>query len=91
MDMYNRVRNVTMVEANKTTLAHFTEMAMRSLLIPINTALLEPKKNLSGNRAPTIPDDSKVQVPVKHDLREVFERDKFDGKFVGKGELHYIC
>ena len=39
---------------------------------------------------PIFPDESGVQAPVEHDFSEIFERDKFDGKFVGKGELHYI-
>ena len=29
-------------------------------------------------------------MPGKYDFSDTFERDKFDGKFVGKGELHYI-
>ena len=41
--------------------------------------------------APTVPGDIDLQVPLKHDLSEIFERDKFDGKCFGKGELHYIC
>ena len=76
-----------MVKANTTALAHSTEMAIWRLLIPTNTALLEPQKNLSGARAPTVPHDSEVQVPVKHEFREVFEMYKLDGK----GELHHIC
>ena len=27
---------------------------------------------------------------MKHDSSKIFERDNFDGKFVGNGELHYI-
>ena len=76
-----------MVKANMTALANFTDMEMWRLLIPTNTDLLEPHKNLSGARSPTVPNDSEVQVPVKHDFREVFEREQFDGKFVGKGEF----
>ena len=58
-----------MVEANNTALAHLTEMVMWILLIPINIDLLDPHKILSGARAPTVPDESEVQVPVKHDSR----------------------
>ena len=41
--------------------------------------------------APTVPDGRDVQVPVKHEFSETFERDKFDGKFFVKGDLHYTC
>ena len=28
-------------------------------------------------------------MPVKYDFNETFEREKFDGDFFGKGDLHY--
>ena len=28
---------------------------------------------------------------MKRDFSEKFEREKFDGGFIGKVELHYIC
>ena len=90
MAMQYRVRNVTMAEANKTPLAHFMETATWRLLRPIDTPVVEPQNEFTGARAPTVPDDSDVQVPVKHDFSEAFERNKFDGKFVGKGESHNI-
>ena len=34
--------------------------------------------------------ESYVHVPVKHELSETFEREKFYEKFVGEGELHYL-
>ena len=40
--------------------------------------------------APTFLDESDVKVPVKNDFSEVFERDKFNGKFVGKVQLHNL-
>ena len=33
---------------------------------------------------PTVPDDSGVQVSVKHDFNEIFERNKFDCNFLVK-------
>ena len=46
--------------------------------------------NSSGNKAPTVLDESDVQVPVKHDFSDIFERDKFDGEFVVKCEWRNI-
>ena len=43
-----------------------------------------------GDRAPIVLENSGVQVPVKHDFSETFERDNSDGKFVVKGEFHDI-
>ena len=90
MDMQNRVRNVTMAEANKTPLAHFMETATWRLLRPIDTPAVEPQNEFTGDRAPSVPYYSDVQVPVKHDFSNTFERDKFDGRFLGKFELHHI-
>ena len=39
-------------------------------------------------RGKIVPDDRKVQVPVKHDLSEKFDREKFNGKTVGKCEFN---
>ena len=80
-----------MAESNKTTLAHFPGTATCHLLRQINTVVLDPHDKLTGDRGPTVPDDSVVQVPVKHDFSEIFERGNFDGKCIGNGELHYIC
>ena len=91
VDMQNRLRNITMAEANYTNLAHFMVMATWRLLRPIDTSAVYPQNEFTGAREPTFPDDSGVQVPVKHDFSEIFEREKFDGKFVDEGVLHYIC
>ena len=61
------------------------------LIIPIDTSMVYPHNEFTGAKAPKVPDESDVQVPVNHDFCETFERDNFDGKFVGKGELHSTC
>ena len=43
--------NVTMAESNKTTLAHFPETAMWRLLRLINTDVVDPKNEFTGDRA----------------------------------------
>ena len=53
--------------------------------------MVETQNLFVGDRAPTVLENSGVQVPVKHDFSEIFESEKFYGKFVGKGEVHYIC
>ena len=73
-----------MSEANKTALAHFTETETWSLLRPINTAVVEPHNEFTGAGEPTVPNYSDIQVPVKHDFSETFERKKFDGNFLIK-------
>ena len=52
--------------------------------------MVEPYNKLVVSRATTFPYSSEVLVPVKHDFSETFEREKLDGKTVGKGELHNI-
>ena len=42
------------------------------------------------DRSPKVPDDSKVRVPVKHDFGGTFYRYQFNGKTVGKSELHNL-
>ena len=56
----------------------------------IETPVVEPYNKLVVSRATTFPYSSEVLVPVKHDFSETFEREKLDGKTVGKGELHNI-
>ena len=76
--MQNRLRNVTITEANRTALGHFlSETKTWSLLGPIDTAVVEPQNEFAGARAPTVPDDSEVQMPVKHDFSEIFAREIF--------------
>ena len=59
-------------------------------LIPIDTPVMEPQNEFTGAGAPTVPDDSDVQVPVKHYFSNTFERDESDGKFVGNGGLNNL-
>ena len=80
-----------MYKAKKTALAQFPETETWRFLRPIDTSVVDPQNEFTWARSKTVPDDSDVRVPVKHDFSETFERDNFDGKFVGKGELHYIC
>ena len=87
----NRLRNTTMVKSNKTTFSYFTETEMWHLFRPIDIDVVEPQNEFSRSREITAPYEIDVQVPVKHDFSETFERDKFDGKCFGKGELYYIC
>ena len=56
-----------MAEANKTVWAHFPETAMWRLIRTIDTAVVEPQNEFTEARAPIVPDDSGLQVPVKHD------------------------
>ena len=64
---------------------------MWCLLRPLNSAVVGPQNEFTGSRAPSIPYDIDVQVVVKRDFSERFDRDKFDGRFIDKVELHYIC
>ena len=43
--------------------------------------MVDPKNYFTGARAPTLPADRELQVPLKHDFSETFEREKFDGDF----------
>ena len=52
--------------------------------------MVDTKNEFAVARTPTLTDDSKLQVTVKHDFSETFERDKLDGKTVGKGEFHNL-
>ena len=86
----NRLSNVKIAESNKTALVHFPETATWRWVVMINTDVVDPQNEFSGYMSLTVPYGSDVQVPVKHEFSETFERDKFDEKFIGKGELHYI-
>ena len=78
----NRVRNVTMYEANRKDLSHYTEtLTCRSLRL-IKTPVVEPQNEFAAARAPKVTDDSEVQVPVKHEFSEKFEREKLNGEKV---------
>ena len=52
--------------------------------------MVDPHNEFKVSRAPTVTYDSEVQVQVKNYFSETFEREKFDGKTVGKGELYNI-
>ena len=79
-----------MAKANKTDLVYFPEMEMWRSLRPINTPVMEPHNEFSEVREPTVTDESDVQVPVKHEFSDIFEREKLYGKSVGKGELNNL-
>ena len=85
-----RVRNVTMEESNKHALVHFPGKLTWSLLIPINKPVVETKNYFSVARVQTVPGVSKLQVPVKYDYSDTFERREFDGETVGKDESHNL-
>ena len=55
----------------------------RSLRL-IKTPMVEPQNKFSVARETTVPDNSALQVPLMHDLSEIFDRDTFNGKTVGK-------
>ena len=75
-----------MYESNKKALAYFPETETWHALILIKIPMVDPQNELTAGRAPTALDDSRVKMPVKHELSEKFEREKFDGEIFGKGE-----
>ena len=79
-----------MTEDNKFLWSILRKRRREKILIVIDTVVVDPQNEFSGDRAPTAPDDSAVQVPVNHDFSDIFERDKFDCIFVVRGELYYI-
>ena len=52
--------------------------------------MVKTNNELSGSREPTVLYDSDVQVTVKYDFGETFEREKFDGNSVGNVEWHNL-
>ena len=56
------------------------------LLRTIKTYMVEPQNELTESRGPEVPNNSGVQVTMKHDSIEIFDRDKFNRRFVGKSE-----
>ena len=68
-----------MAKGNKNDFAHFPETAMWRSLMPINTPVVDPHNGFAGARESTVPDESYIQVTVKHDFSETFEREKFNG------------
>ena len=52
--------------------------------------MVEPQNEFTVARAPIVPDESEVQLPVKHEFSEIFGREKFDGGKVGTSEFHNI-
>ena len=49
--------------------------------------MVDTQNEFTGSMKPAVSDYSDVQVPAKHKFSDAFESRKFDGKFVGKGEL----
>ena len=47
--------------------------------------------NFRGLGHQTVPYGSDVKVTLKRDFSETFEMGKYDGGYIGKVELHYIC
>ena len=64
-------------------------MATWRLLRPSNISVVGPHNEFAGAGSSTVPDEINVQVPMKHYFSETFERKKFYGGFVGKGDLNY--
>ena len=56
------------------------------LLRKKKTSMVEPQNELTESRGPKVPNNSCVQVPMKHDSIEIFDRAKFNRIFVGKSE-----
>ena len=52
--------------------------------------MVDPQNEFTATRAPTVPYDSELQVPVKHEVGETIDRDKFYWKTVGKGKFHNL-
>ena len=46
---------------------------------------MDPHHILSLDRAPIVPDDSELKVPVNYDSIDTFDRGQFDGETVRKG------
>ena len=90
VSMQNRVRNVTMAKAKKKDLVNFPETATLRSLRLIKTPVVDPQNEFAVARAPKFLDDSEVQVPVKHNFDETFERDKFNRETVGRGKFHNL-
>ena len=64
-----------MAEPIKNALLHFLETATWNLLRPIDTPVMGHQNKFSVARAPTVPDESEVQVPLNHDFSDTFERE----------------
>ena len=77
VSMQNRLRNVTMAEANKNAFAHFPETEMWRLLRPIDTAVVEPQNEFVGARAPTVPYYSGDFVPLSNDKIDAMKKEDF--------------
>ena len=43
-----------------------------SVLRPIETSVVDTYNEVSAAMAPTVPHESEVQVPLKHDFSEIF-------------------
>ena len=74
MKIQNRVMNVRMGEANKNYLAYFLETTTWRTLRLIFIPVVDPNNAFAADRAPTVPYDSVVQVPVNREFSETFYR-----------------
>ena len=84
MAMQNRASNVTMAKYNKNALETFPETATWRSLRPIDTTAVEPQNGFSVARVTTVPDNSEMQITVKHDFSETFDRENIVGKQLAK-------
>ena len=50
-------------------------MGTWGLIIPINIDMVEPQNEFAEDRVPTVPYYSEVQVPLKHDFNDTYERE----------------
>ena len=57
-------------------------------LRPTKTTVVEPQNKFAADRAPIVPDNSEVHVPVKHYFSETFGREKFVETTFAKGEFN---
>ena len=56
----------------------------------IKTPVVEPQNEFTVTRAPIVPDEIEVQLPVKFEFSEIFDWEQFDGGKVVKGDFYYL-
>ena len=67
-------------KAQVTDMAGFAPGAHWIALVPEIEAAVEPTNSLLNARAPTVPRDEAIAVPVKHNFKECFDRPVFQGR-----------
>ena len=55
--------------------------------------MVEHQNEFTVARAPIVPDESEVQLPVNHEFSDIFEREQFDGRefVIGEFNNRVIC